>query len=153
MAMSPATWLVDKSVLARLARPAVRQVVPPHVHAGRIAITIVTELEVGFSVRSTRGYTTTRRTLLDYLVPILVAKGRAAGPRGAGRARAAGPAPRGQHPDLLVAAGAEVEQLSVLHYGADFELVASITGQPTEWVVPAAASTDPGPATLIASRP
>jgi len=37
---------------------------------------------------------------------------------------------------LLVAAVAEVEQLSVLHYDADFELVASITGQPTEWVVP-----------------
>jgi hypothetical protein len=48
---------------------------------------------------------------------------------------------RGQHravsiPDLLVAAVAEVEQLSVLHYDADFESVASITGQPTEWVVP-----------------
>jgi hypothetical protein len=25
---------------------------------------------------------------------------------------------------------------SVLHYDADFELIASITGQPTDWVVP-----------------
>jgi predicted nucleic acid-binding protein len=48
---------------------------------------------------------------------------------------------RGQHravsiPDLLVAAVAEVERMSVLHYDADFELVAGITGQPAEWVVP-----------------
>jgi len=35
-----------------------------------------------------------------------------------------------------LAAAAEVEQLSVLHYDADFELIATITGQPTEWVVP-----------------
>jgi len=137
MAVSPATWLVDKSVLARLGRPEVREVVLPHVQAGRIAITIVTELEVGFSARSTKGYATTRRTLLDYLVPILVA------PRAEQRAREVQAAlvRRRQHrtvsiPDLLVAAIAEVEQLSVLHYDADFELVASITGQPTEWVVP-----------------
>jgi predicted nucleic acid-binding protein len=48
---------------------------------------------------------------------------------------------RGQHravavPDLLVAAIAEVERLTVLHYDGDFDLIASITGQPTEWVVP-----------------
>jgi predicted nucleic acid-binding protein len=137
MAVSPAIWLVDKSVLARLARPEVREVVLPHVQTGRIAISIVTELEVGFSARSTKDSTTTRRTLLDYLVPILVT------PRAEQRAREVQAAlvRRGQHravsiPDLLVAAIAEVEQLSVLHYDADFELVSSITGQPTEWVVP-----------------
>ena len=48
---------------------------------------------------------------------------------------------RGQHravsiPDLLVAAVAEVEQLSVLHYDADFELIAAVTGQPHRWIVP-----------------
>jgi len=35
-----------------------------------------------------------------------------------------------------VAAVAEVEHLSVLHYDADFDLVASITGQPTEPILP-----------------
>jgi hypothetical protein len=29
-----------------------------------------------------------------------------------------------------------VERLSVLHYDADFELVAGITGRLAEWVVP-----------------
>lgn len=38
--------------------------------------------------------------------------------------------------DLLVAAVAERHRVVVLHYDADFDHVASITGQPAEWVVP-----------------
>jgi predicted nucleic acid-binding protein len=37
--------------------------------------------------------------------------------------------------DALVAAVAETRKLSVLHYDADFELVANVTGQPHQWVV------------------
>ncbi|MGH9918151.1 MAG: PIN domain nuclease, partial [Nitrososphaerales archaeon] len=37
-------------------------------------------------------------------------------------------------PDLLVAAAAEDRGLTVLHYDADFDLIAQVTGQPTEWV-------------------
>ena len=40
-------------------------------------------------------------------------------------------------PDLLVAAAAEDRGLTVLHYDADFDLIAALTGQPCEWVVPA----------------
>ena len=39
-------------------------------------------------------------------------------------------------PDLLVAAVAEQEHVAVLHYDADYDLVAQITGQPVRWVVP-----------------
>lgn len=39
--------------------------------------------------------------------------------------------------DLLIAAAAEAADLVVLHYDQDFELIAGITGQPTEWIVPA----------------
>ena len=39
-------------------------------------------------------------------------------------------------PDLLVAAAAEAAGLVVLHYDADYELIASVTGQTVEWVVP-----------------
>lgn len=137
MAVSPASWVIDKSVLARLGQPGVRAVVLPHLQAGRIAVTILTELEVGFSARSLKDYNTTRRTLLEHLLPALVS------PKAEQRAREVQAAlvRRGQHrgvsiPDLLVAAVAEAEQLSVLHYDADFELIAGITGQPTDWVVP-----------------
>jgi predicted nucleic acid-binding protein len=137
MAVSPASWLVDKSVLARLADPEVRQVVTPRLQAGRIGITIATELEVGFSARSVADYATTRRTLLDHLLPVLLT------PRAEQRAREvqAELVRRGQHrsvgiPDLLVAAVAEVERLTVLHYDTDFDLIAGITEQSTEWVLP-----------------
>ncbi|MBV9026109.1 MAG: PIN domain-containing protein, partial [Streptomycetaceae bacterium] len=38
--------------------------------------------------------------------------------------------------DLLIAATAERHQATVLHYDGDFDMIASITGQPTQWVVP-----------------
>ena len=49
-------------------------------------------------------------------------------------------AERGQHRalslvDALVAGVAEAGSLAVLHYAADFELVANITGQSHRWIV------------------
>ncbi len=37
---------------------------------------------------------------------------------------------------LLIAAAAEVNDLVVLRYDADFDRIAAVTGQPTEWVAP-----------------
>jgi predicted nucleic acid-binding protein len=37
-------------------------------------------------------------------------------------------------PDLIIAATAEVNGATVLHYDADYDRIARITGQPTEWV-------------------
>jgi hypothetical protein len=39
--------------------------------------------------------------------------------------------------DLLIAAAAEAAGLVVLHYDRDFDLIATVTGQPVEWIVPA----------------
>lgn len=39
--------------------------------------------------------------------------------------------------DLLIAATAEAASLVVLHYDRDFDVIADVTGQPTEWIVPA----------------
>ena len=39
-------------------------------------------------------------------------------------------------PDLLIAAVAEREQVTVLHYDSDYDQIAKITGQPALWVVP-----------------
>lgn len=39
--------------------------------------------------------------------------------------------------DLMIAAAAEVAGLVVLHYDHDFDLIAEVTGQPTEWILPA----------------
>lgn len=40
-------------------------------------------------------------------------------------------------PDLLVGAVAEMEGLTVIHYDADFDRIAEVTGQPSQWVVEA----------------
>jgi len=40
-------------------------------------------------------------------------------------------------PDLLIAATAEAANLTIIHYDADFDLIASVTGQSCEWIVPA----------------
>lgn len=37
-------------------------------------------------------------------------------------------------PDLIIAATAEMHGATVLHYDADYDLIAEITGQPAEWV-------------------
>jgi hypothetical protein len=39
-------------------------------------------------------------------------------------------------PDLLIAAVAERERVTVLHYDSDFDLTAEVTGQAMQWVVP-----------------
>ena len=39
--------------------------------------------------------------------------------------------------DLLIAAAAEIADLVVLHYDRDFDRIAEITGQATEWIIPA----------------
>jgi predicted nucleic acid-binding protein len=43
-------------------------------------------------------------------------------------------------PDLLIAATAEHYGLTVLHYEADFDRIAKLTGQPVEWIVPRGSS-------------
>jgi len=39
-------------------------------------------------------------------------------------------------PDLLIAAVAERERVTVLHYDSDYELIAQVTVQSVQWVVP-----------------
>jgi predicted nucleic acid-binding protein len=46
---------------------------------------------------------------------------------------------RSQHrqfslPDLIIAATAEIHGATVLHYDADFDRIAAVTGQPVEWL-------------------
>ena len=136
MALTPASWLVDKSVLARVAVPVVADAVLPRVQAGQVGVALVTELEVGYSARSGPDYDATRQELLDLLIPVAMPV------RAEERARELQRdlVLRGQHrgvsvPDLVLAAIADIEELTILHYDADFDLITNITRQPTEWVV------------------
>jgi predicted nucleic acid-binding protein len=86
---------------------------------------------MGFSARSADDYHETREKLADRLVPValpLQAEDRV-------REVQAALVARGQHrtvsvPDLLIAATAEVEGLTVLHYDADFDLTPRSPARP-----------------------
>lgn len=136
MALTPASWLVDKSVLARVDVPAVADAVLPRMQLGKVGVALVTELEVGYSARSGADYDITRQELLDLLIPVAMPV------RAEERARELQRdlVLRGQHrgvsvADLVLAAIADIEELTILHYDADFDLISHVTGQPTEWVV------------------
>lgn len=131
------TFLADKSALARTHLPPVAARLEPLFVAGEIATCGVVELELLFSARSIKDYLAIladRRSLPHVEV----------GESGIERAIVVQTAlaRKGHHravtiPDLLIAAAAEAAGLTVLHYDADFEFVAAVTGQPVEWVVPA----------------
>lgn len=127
--------LIDTSVLTRLGEPSVRAAVEPLASIGRAARAGISDLEIGYSARNAAEW--------DELVSALDAFGlvettaehiqRA---RQVQRMLAASSQRGRKIPDLLVAAAAEQAGYTVLHYDADFDLIASVTGQPCQWVVP-----------------
>ncbi|MGB3187558.1 MAG: PIN domain nuclease [Ornithinimicrobium sp.] len=129
------TALLDTSVVTRLGNPRVRAVIGPLAAAGQLARPQICDLEVGFSARNVQEW--------DQLIGALEAfdsvATSAAHTRRALQVQRllAERSQRGRKiPDLLVAAAAEELGLKVLHYDADFDLIASVTGQPCQWVVP-----------------
>ncbi len=56
--------------------------------------------------------------------------------RVAGLLAAAGLHRAAKPPDLIIAAAAETAGLTILHYDADYDRIARVTGQPVEWIAP-----------------
>jgi predicted nucleic acid-binding protein len=130
------TFLVDTSVLKRLGRLEVRRVVEPLAVSGQLARASVSDLEVGYSAPNAREWDRLVRALdACDLVETSAAHVRRALQVQRLLAQAS---QRGRKvPDLLIAAAAEELDLIVLHYDADFDRIASVTGQRSRWVVPA----------------
>ena len=127
-------WLIDKSALVRLGASPDAAAWAERIERGLVRITTVTRLEVGYSARSGQD----ARTMfanpplsvmpVEYLTPAIEDRALEVQLLLAGQ---------GQHrapsiPDVLIAAAAELAGLAVLHLDNDFELIAAITGQPTE---------------------
>ena len=132
-----ARYLADTSALARLHRPAVAAALSPLIEAGVVATCGVIEFELGWATRSSAEFDQLRsdrdagyewlathdedwRRALEVQASLWQA----------GRMRAVG------LPDLLVAAVAERERVTVLDYDGDYDLIAQATGQTMHWVVP-----------------
>ena len=138
--MPPATYLAATSVFARLSQPAVAAEFAPLAATGRVALCAPVAFEIGYSARNADDYQALALRLDAFpLVPVNDADHRRAiEVQGALAAR-------GQHRamslvDALVAAVAEARVLTVLHYDADFELIADVTAVTQRWIVPRGAA-------------
>lgn len=130
-------YLGDTSALARLTHHAVAPRLAPLLESGLVARCTPTDLEAGYSSPSPAAHQGMRRfraawplvamdqPVLDRAVEVQDALAGRSQQRGAKIA------------DLLIAAAAEGAGLVVLHYDHDFDLIAGVTGQPVEWIVPA----------------
>ncbi|MEW2117058.1 PIN domain nuclease [Streptomyces sp. NPDC005474] len=130
-------FLIDKSALARYPRPSVRAVIDPLHNAGLLAICGAVELEVLHSARSKADAERIRDEMrgFDWLPTPDEAWDRALAVQT--RLIAAGNWKALSVADLVIAATAERNGVTVLHYDGDYDMIASVTGQPTQWVVPA----------------
>ncbi|GAA3759454.1 hypothetical protein HDA32_004702 [Spinactinospora alkalitolerans] len=131
-------YLADKSALARMHLEPVATVLEPLIRRGLVHVCSVTEIELLYSARDIDDYrelkteircsypwSPTGEHLWQRALEIqeeLAARG---------HHRCAGV------PDLLIAATAEQHGLTVVHYDSDFDTISQVTGQITEWVVPA----------------
>jgi predicted nucleic acid-binding protein len=136
--VSPPRFLADTSALVRIFRDqTVRAQWAPQVTAGTVASCPIVELELLFTARS--------KTDRDELVHLLRttffwidmpyrAFQRATEIQAAltdlGTHRSAGAV------DLLVAATAELNGFTLLHYHRDFDQIVRATGQPAQWIMP-----------------
>ena len=135
------THLADTSVLTRLAASAVRDVIQPKVDERVLGRVSVSDLEVGYLARSGPEWDRLMRAL-DVLELVETTADHFRRARQVQRLLAVKHQRGRKFPDLLVAAVAEARDLVVLHYDADFDRIASVTGQQCEWVVPAAPSSE-----------
>jgi predicted nucleic acid-binding protein len=127
-------WLIDKSALVRLGRSSHTDAWADRIERGLIRVATVTLLEVGYSARDPQDLRAGLREPPVASMPVEYAT-----PAAEDRAVEVLTllADHGHHrapsvPDLLIAAIAERAGLVVLHQDKDFDLIAQITGQPTE---------------------
>ncbi|MFM1790553.1 MAG: hypothetical protein RLZZ526_880 [Actinomycetota bacterium] len=129
-------YMLDTSVVKRVSSDGVRAVVRTLALAGEIGRTSIIDLEVGYSARNGDEWSELTGVLGSFP---LVSFTQSHFDRALQvQALLASRSQRGRKiPDLLVAAAAEEIGATVLHYDSDFDIISSVTGQPTEWVVPA----------------
>ena len=132
-----ARYLADTSALARMRHQPVAAILAPLIVAGLVATCGVIEFELGWATRTTAEFDQLRADR-DAGHECLATHDedwrRALEVQGAlwrsGQVRAVG------FPDLLIAAVAERERVTVLHYDSDYDAIAHVTGQPAQWIVP-----------------
>lgn len=135
--MGVTRYLADKSALARLHLPAVREELEPLITRALVGICAVTELEMLYSARNIQERARMKEQLEASLDRVDIPEDiweQAADIQEALTEQA-------QHrsasiADLIVAATARSRDLEILHYDRDFDTIARFTEQPTRWILP-----------------
>jgi predicted nucleic acid-binding protein len=128
------SWLSDTSALARIGTSPDAETWADRIDRALVRIAVVTRLEIGYSARSGPDLRTAlpRAPLasmpLEYQTPAIEDRAIEVQTLLADTGRHRAPSV----PDLIVAATAELAGLVVLHLDKEFDLIAEITGQPTE---------------------
>ena len=128
------SWLIDTSALARLAKTPDVGVWADRIERGLVRISTVTRLEVGYSAKSGPDLRSAARRPplasmpVEYQTPAIEDRAVEVQMLLADLGRHRAPSV----PDLIVAATAELAGLTVVHLDKDFDLIAEVTGQPTE---------------------
>lgn len=131
-------YLLDKSALARTQRhPEAREAFLALDETGYLATCAIIDLEVGYSARNLAGFDSVagdrRELYLDLpITPAVCNRAKAVQRELVSRGQHRGPGV----PDLVIAACAELNDATVVHYDHDFDIIAAITGQPVRWLVP-----------------
>jgi predicted nucleic acid-binding protein len=134
--VTTSVWVIDKSALIRLPTSPARDEWYQRIERGLIRVTTLTLLEIGYSARSGADLQDElhRPPLallpIEYLTPAIEARAMTVQALLAERGLRRAPSV----PDLLIAANAELTGATVLHADKDFDLIASVTGQPVQKV-------------------
>lgn len=134
--MSGARYLIDTSGLFRILRQDARQVWRQRLASGVVAVCPVVELEFLYSARSLADRLQQMRLLRELFTWVPMSD---SAPERAAHVQQL-LTERGEHRsagavDLLIAATAELDTLTVLADDRDFETIAAVTGQPVARVV------------------
>ena len=129
--------LADTSVWARHGKPGLESFAEA-IEEGRIAVCDQVVMELLWSARDINDFRATEAALLACPWVAVEAADWAEARRVFGALAARGPLHHRQVkiPDLLIAAVAARNGLTVIHYDSDYEIIASVTGQPTRWAAP-----------------
>lgn len=130
-------WLIDKSAISKLHLAPDATEWASRIERGLLRISTVTRLEIGYSARSAADHDALlseppiASMPVEYLTPRIEDRAVQLQSMLAARGQHRGPS----IPDLLVAATAELADLTVLYLDKDFELIAELTDLATERLV------------------
>ena len=134
--MAVERWIIDKSALVRLTSSPDTEAWRQRINRGLVHISTITRLEFGFSARNADEWVANETSApmklmpTEYMTPSIETRAldvqRLLAQKGQHRAASI--------PDLLVAASGEMASLTILHFDKDFDLIAEITGQKSEWL-------------------